>query len=207
MNIIFIGASGSGKGTQAKILQEKYGFCHISTGDLLREYTQNGSELGKKALEYMNAGKWVPIEIVLGLLNKKIEDSKGYNGFILDGFPRNLDQAKALQIKIDIVFNMKNDLDGLVRRLTERRTCKVCGKILSVHTLKKGNCSECGGEVFQRSDDNKETILARFNSFDTETKPLIEYYGKMGIVHDIDADMPIEEVSKQIERVIKNGLN
>lgn len=206
MNIIFIGASGSGKGTQAKIIQEKYGLCHISTGDLLREYTQNGSELGMKALEYMNAGKWVPIEIVLGLLDKKIEESKGCKGFILDGFPRNLEQAKALKIRIDIVINMKNNLEGLVKRLTDRRTCKVCGKILNVDTLKNGSCPACGGEVFQRSDDNKETILARFNSYETETKPLIGYYSEKGIVFDIDADRPIAEVTKQIESVIKNGF-
>lgn len=207
MNIIFIGASGSGKGTQAKIIAKKLNLCHISSGDLLREYREKGTEAGRIAREYMEAGKWVPIEIVVRLIKDKIADvqkeSKGVQGFILDGFPRNIEQAKVLDIKIDYVVNFNNDLSGLAKRLTERRTCKDCGAIFNIKQLKDGKCPLCNGEVYQRTDDNEETIKARFNSFLTETKPVVDYYRPMGIVVDIDADKSIEEVTKQIERVIK----
>lgn len=207
MNIILIGASGSGKGTQAKILSSKYNFCHISSGDLLREYREKGTEAGKIAKEYMEAGKWVPIEIVVALIKEKIADTKGASGYILDGFPRNIEQAKVLNIPVDLVINMKNNLEGLVKRLTDRRTCKVCGAILNIKDLHNGKCPHCDGEVFQRTDDNETTIRERFNSYENETKPVVDFYRKQGKVVDIDADQPIEKVTKDIERVIINGIN
>ena len=207
MNIIFIGASGSGKGTQAKILAKRKNLCHISSGDLLREYRDKGTEAGRIAREYMEAGKWVPIEIVVRLIKDKIADvqreQKSVQGFILDGYPRNIEQAKILDIKIDYVINFENDLNGLADRLINRRTCKDCGGIFNIKQLNNGKCPTCGGEVYQRTDDNEETIRARFNSFSTETKPVVDYYKKQGIVYDIDADKTIDEVTKQIERVIK----
>lgn len=207
MNILFIGASGSGKGTQAKILAKKYNLCHISSGDVLREYREKGTEAGKIASEYMEAGKWVPIEIIVALINEKIADTPNANGFILDGFPRNLEQAKLLTLKLDIVINMVNNMEGLVKRLTNRRTCKDCEGIFSLNTLKDGECPTCSGEVYQRTDDNEKTIRARFDSYEKETRPVIDYYRKKGIVFDIDADQKIEDVTKQIESVIKNDIN
>lgn len=208
MNIIIMGASGSGKGTQAKILAEEYNLCHISMGDLFREAIEQGTPTGKIAKDYVESGKWVPLEVTAKLIEEKIVTSTGLDGFILDGYPRNIEQAKLLKMNIDIVLNLNNDLEGLVKRLTDRRTCKSCGEIYSLDTLKgKEDCPKCAGELFQRSDDNEPTIRARFNSYLTQTVPVIDFYKKQDLLYDIDADQSIKKVTEQIKRAIKNGVS
>lgn len=203
MNLIFIGASGSGKGTQAKIIAKKYNLCHISTGDMFRESIEQGTEYGKIAQGYILAGKWVPDEITINLLKEKMQSLSNAEGIILDGFPRTLAQAKALDISIDFVINFNNDLSKLTTRLTSRRNCKKCSAILSEKELTNdGKCPICGGEVFKRPEDEADTILKRFEVFEKETLPAVDYYRQKNLVYDIDADKSKQEVTEQIEKVI-----
>ena len=203
MNILMIGASGSGKGTQAQILVKKYGFCHLSMGDVLKEQVKLGTEEGKLIDSYQKAGNLVPLEVTLKALNNKMASEKDAAGFLLDGFPRNMDQVKALSLPIALVLNFINDLDKIKDRLVNRRVCYKCNSNSHVNKLIEGKCPVCGGEVYQRTDDNEASIDKRLNFYRNEVVPVVEYYKNNGYtVADINADATIEEVAKQIEKAI-----
>ena len=203
MNILLVGASGSGKGTQAQKLVEKYGFCHLSMGDVLKEQVKKGTEEGKLIDSYQKNGDLVPLEVVLRALNNKMASETSANGFLLDGFPRNMDQVRALNIPIALVLNFQNDLEKIKDRLVNRRVCKNCNSNSHVNLLVDGKCPVCGGEVYQRTDDNEASIDKRLNFYRNEVIPVVNHYKNNGYnVWDIDADKSIDEVTKQIERAI-----
>lgn len=203
MNILLIGASGSGKGTQAQILVNKYGFCHLSMGDVLKEQVKKGTEEGKLIDSYQKAGNLVPLEVVLKALNNKIESEKGATGFLLDGFPRSMEQVKALKLPISLVLSFNNDLDKIKDRLVNRRVCTDCNSNSHISKLIDGKCPVCGGAVYQRTDDNEASIDKRLNFYRNEVIPVVNYYKENGYnVVDIDGDRSIEEVSRQIEQAI-----
>jgi len=208
MNLILLGPPGAGKGTQAKIIMDKYGIPQISTGDMLREAVAKGTELGKKAKEYMTQGKLVPDEIVIGMVKERLKQKDCEKGFILDGFPRTLAQAEALDRimgemgkKIDAVINVNVPEEEVVRRIAYRRTCRNCGAIYHLiynPPKKPGICDKCGGELYQREDDKEETVRERYRVYKKNTEPLIEYYKKKGILFDVDGTKDIEGVKREI---------
>ena len=205
MNILMIGASGSGKGTQAKILVEKYGFCHLSMGDVLKEQVKLQTEEGKLIDSYQKNGNLVPLEITVRALMNKINATPNTNGYLLDGFPRTLEQVKALTLNVDLVLDFQNDLEKLHDRLVNRRVCSVCNTNSPVSKLKDGKCPECGGEVYQRTDDNDASIQKRIDFYKKEVLPVVDYYKNNGYnVVTINADKSIEEVASQIESAIKS---
>ena len=212
MNIIMLGPPGAGKGTQAKMLVDRLGIPQVSTGDMLREAVKKGTDLGKKAKEYMDAGKLVPDEVVIGIVKERLAQSDCGNGFILDGFPRTIPQAQALDEalkglgkKIDHVVNVAVPAEELVTRLTGRRTCRQCGSMFHVvfnPPKKEGVCDKCGGELYQRDDDKEETIRQRLKVYEDQTSPLIDYYGRKGVLHDIDGRGSIDEIFQDILKVL-----
>ncbi len=215
LNLIIFGPPGAGKGTQAEKLVEKFGVQHVSTGDMLREAVAKQTELGKKAKGYMDRGELVPDEVVIGIVEEKLKQlSYEKKGFLLDGFPRTLAQAEALDqllkklnIKIDAVINLEVDEEEIVKRLSNRRTCKVCGAVyhLIFNPPKiPGKCDKCGGELYQRDDDREEAIRNRLKVYKKQTEPLVEYYQEKKILKNIDGSKTIEEVAKSIEEVLKN---
>ncbi len=213
MNLIFLGAPGAGKGTQAKMVSEKYGIPQISTGDMLREAVAKGTELGKKAKEYMDRGELVPDEIVIGIVKERLQQPDCEKGFVLDGFPRTLAQAEALDEmlkelgkKIDAVINIAVPEEEVVKRIVYRRTCKNCGAVyhLIYNPPKEDNkCDKCGGELYQRDDDKEETVRERYRVYRENTEPLIEYYRKKGILYDVDGTKDIKGVWEQIEAILE----
>jgi len=213
MNIIFLGPPGAGKGTQAKILVEKYGIPQISTGDMLREHVKKGTELGKKAKEYMDKGQLVPDEIILSMVKERLSQPDAQKGFILDGFPRTVAQAEALDKmleemgrKIEYVLALIVPDDELVERLTGRRTCKNCGMMYHIKFKPPkvdGKCDVCGGELYQRPDDNEETVRNRLKVYHESTAPLIEYYKKKGVLFEIDGTKSIEEITQEIINILE----
>ena len=184
MNLILLGGPGAGKGTQAKLIVEEYKIPQISTGDMLREAVKQGTELGKKAKEYMDKGELVPDEIVIGIVRDRLKQPDCEKGFILDGFPRTIAQAEALDKmldeigkKIDAVINIYVPEEEIVKRIVNRRTCKKCGAIyhLIYSPPKESNkCDKCGGELYQRDDDKEETVRERLRVYKQQTEPLIE---------------------------------
>ena len=212
MRIVLIGAPGGGKGTQAKLLVEKYGIPQISTGDLLREAVAAGTPLGMRAKAAMEAGQLVSDDIVLGMIQERLSKPDAQKGFILDGFPRNIPQAESLDklleqmgkplqvsLLIDVDFNI------LMQRLTGRRTCSQCGAIFNVHTSPprmEGRCDKCGGELTQRADDNEETVGQRLRVYEAQTAPLIEYYRRQGIVRTVQGVGEIEDIFAAIQRIL-----
>ncbi len=213
MNIVFLGPPGAGKGTQAKILIEKYGIPQISTGDMLREHRAKGTELGKKAQEYMDKGQLVPDEIILGMVRERLAQSDCAKGFILDGFPRTVAQAEALDKilsemgkKLDFALALVVPDDLLVERLTGRRTCKSCGMMFHVKYKPpkvEGKCDACGGELYQRPDDNEETVRNRLKVYHESTAPLIDYYKGKGILKEIDGSKSINEITGQLIQILE----
>jgi len=213
MNIVFLGPPGAGKGTQAKILIERCGIPQISTGDMLREHRAKGTELGKKAQEYMDKGQLVPDEIILGMVKERLSQPDCQKGFILDGFPRTVAQAEALDKllsemgkKLDFALALIVPDDLLVERLTGRRTCKNCGMMYHIKYKPpkvEGKCDVCGGELYQRPDDNEETVRNRLKVYHEQTAPLIEYYKNKGILREIDGSKSIEEITQQIISILE----
>ena len=213
MRIIMLGAPGAGKGTQASRISEKYGIPQISTGDILRSAVREGTELGKKAKEYMDRGELVPDEIVIGIVRERIVQDDCKKGFILDGFPRTVVQAEALDkmleelgLSIDYVINIDVPEEEIVKRLTGRRTCRNCQAMYHVifNPPKKDNvCDKCGGELYQRDDDKEETIRARLEVYKKQTAPLIDYYSKKGKLVNIDGTKSIDEIFEEIVRVLE----
>jgi len=212
MRIVLIGAPGGGKGTQAKLLVEKYGIPQISTGDLLREAVAAGTPLGMRAKAAMEAGQLVSDDIVLGMIRERLSKPDAQKGFILDGFPRNIPQAESLDklladmgqplqvsLLIDVDFNI------LMQRLTGRRTCGQCGAIFNVHTSPtrlEGRCDKCGGELTQRADDNEATVSQRLKVYEAQTAPLIEYYRRHGILRTVQGVGEINDIFAAIKRIL-----
>jgi adenylate kinase len=210
MNLILLGGPGAGKGTQAKKLIDKYQIPQISTGDILRAAVKEGTEMGRKAKEYMDAGKLVPDEVVIGIIRDRLAQPDCRKGFILDGFPRTVPQAEALDkvlaemnSKIDHVISIDVDEEELVTRLTGRRTCKNpdCGQMYHIKFTppkKEGVCDKCGSELYQRDDDNEATVRSRLATYNQATKPLIDYYQAKGLLRPIKGVGSIDDIFTQI---------
>jgi adenylate kinase len=209
MNLIFLGAPGTGKGTQAKILAANKNWPHISTGDILRAAVKNKTELGQKAKSYMDAGKLVPDSLIIEMVAERFSEGDCDAGFILDGFPRTINQAQALDAffekegkAINKVIALEVEAEALIRRLTSRRLCRNCGKdynIISNPPPIDGKCEVCGGEIYQRTDDNEETVSNRLKVYEEQTTPLKDYYKQQGKLNSIDANKGIEEVQREIK--------
>lgn len=208
MKLVFLGAPGAGKGTQAKKLVEKYSIPQISTGDLLRAAVAAGTALGKEAKSYMDKGELVPDRVVLGMVEERLKQDDCKKGYILDGFPRNTSQAEALDkmlaalnmpltaaVSVDVPF------DDLMKRLTGRRTCKACGQMYNIYfnaPQKNGICDKCGGELFQRDDDKEETIKKRLDVYNAQTAPLFDYYKNKGILKSVAGTGSIDDIFANI---------
>ena len=212
MNLILLGPPGAGKGTQAAKIIEKYNIPHISTGDIFRENIKNGTELGKKAQEYMNKGQLVPDELVVEIATDRLNKDDCKNGFLLDGFPRTVFQAEELDkflqakgAKIDHVLDIDVNREELMIRLTGRRVCSKCGAsfhVVNIPPKKEGICDVCGAELIQRKDDNEETAANRIEVYNNETKPLIDYYEKAGNIAHIDGTTGLENVFNTIVGIL-----
>ena len=203
MRIILLGSPGAGKGTQAKIITEELSIPHISTGDILRKAIEEKTPLGLKAKKYMDKGYLVPDNLIINLIKERIKREDCKKGFLLDGFPRTIPQAQALEeiSNIDKVIKLKIENDVAIERLSGRRTCKDCGAMYHVIYLssrREGICDRCGGELIIREDDRKEAILKRLEVYREETRPLIEYYKKQGLLSIIDGGRRKEEVLKDL---------
>jgi len=208
MRLVLLGAPGAGKGTQAKKLIEKYGIPQISTGDILRKAVADGTPLGKEAKSYMDKGGLVPDSVVIGLVKERLGKDDCKDGFILDGFPRNTAQAQTLDgvlammnTPITVALSVDVDKDDLMKRLTGRRTCKKCQQMYNVYfspSKKDGICDKCGGELFQRDDDKEETIKHRLDVYEKSTAPLIDHYGKKGILKSVKGVGSIDEIFKKV---------
>jgi len=212
MNIILIGPPGAGKGTQATRMIDRLGVPQISTGDMFRAAVKEGSPMGKKSKEYMDKGALVPDDVVIGVVKERFQKPDCKKGFILDGFPRTLEQAKALDgllkdlgTKLDHVVVIEVPDDYLVKRLTGRRTCRGCNYMHHIEfdpPKKSGVCDKCGGELYQRDDDQEATIRQRLTTYHGQTSPLIEYYGKQNIVRKINGTLSMEKVQDEIKKAI-----
>lgn len=212
MNIILLGPPGAGKGTQAKRLIEKYGIPQISTGDMLRAALKAGTPLGLEAKKFMDQGALVPDSVVIGLVKERIQQSDCAKGYMLDGFPRNVSQAEALDAmlselgqKIDHVVSIEVPSEELVGRLTGRRTCRACGAgfhVMFDPPKKEGVCDKCGGELYQRDDDNVATVTSRLQVYEGQTKPLIDYYQKQAKLRPIHGVGDMSEIFGRITAVL-----
>jgi adenylate kinase len=212
MRIVLLGAPGSGKGTQAKKLVADYGYPQISTGDLLRDAVARGTSHGLKAKAAMDAGQLVSDDIVLGILKDRVTQPDAAKGFILDGFPRNLAQAEALEgvlaelgQPLDAAVLMDLDHAILMKRLTGRRICTACGRVYNIHFLPPpadGRCESCKGELVQRTDDREETISRRLDVYREETEPLVGYYRRLEKLATVDADGAFEEVYGRLVKAL-----
>jgi adenylate kinase len=210
--VVLLGAPGAGKGTQAKMLIEKYKIPQISTGDILRKAVADGTPLGKEAKVIMDAGGLVSDKIVLGLVEDRIKQPDCKAGFILDGFPRNTAQAEALDtilsgmgMPLTVALNIDVDMNDLLKRLTGRRTCKSCQQMYNIYfspPKKEGVCDKCGGALFQRDDDKEETIKKRLDVYTKQTAPLIEYYSKKNIMKTIMGTGSINDIFTKVTAVL-----
>ena len=210
--VIFLGPPGSGKGTQAKELARQYGVPHLSTGDMLREHVSNGTPLGLKAKPIMERGELVPDSLVLKMVAERIERPDCGHGFVFDGFPRTVAQAKYLGemlrrqgFKQPFVIHMVIPTSVLMKRLTGRRTCKLGGEIYNIYERPpkvEGICDNDGGELLHRPDDREEVVAPRLNAYEKLTAPLVQYYRRLGALHDVDANRSVEEVRRQICQLV-----
>jgi adenylate kinase len=215
MRIVMLGAPGSGKGTQAKRLEENFGLPQISTGDLLRKAVADGTALGRKAKAAMDAGELVSDAIVLGMIEERLGRSDTARGFVLDGYPRNPKQAEDLRslferigVTLDKAVLMDVDTEILMKRLTGRRTCSKTGKLLNIHFSPQAEIDAClaaGGELLQREDDNEQTIGNRLNVYASQTEPLIEYYRGLGMLETVAADASVDEVYSRLVAALALG--
>ena len=215
MQLILMGAPGAGKGTQAAKLVKEFNIPQISTGDMFRAAVKEGTELGKAAKACMDAGKLVPDEVTIGIVRERLAKDDCKNGFILDGFPRTVEQADALKTilaelgkTLTRVLNIHVPSEDLIERAVGRRICKKCGATYHVKfnaTKVEGICDECGGELYQRADDTVETMTNRLNVYVESTRPLIEYYKAAGVYTEIDGRQSIDKVSEDLISVLKRG--
>lgn len=212
MKIIMLGAPGAGKGTQAKKIAAKYGIPHISTGDIFRANIKNGTELGKKAKQYMDQGALVPDELTCDLVMDRIQQDDCKNGFVLDGFPRTIPQAEALDAalgkineKMDYAIDVDVPDENIVNRMSGRRACLNCGAtyhLISIPPKVEGICDRCGSEIVLREDDKPETVQKRLKVYHEQTQPLIDYYKNQGILKSVDGTQPMDEVFKAIVTIL-----
>ncbi|MFN3269550.1 MAG: adenylate kinase [Candidatus Kapaibacteriota bacterium] len=213
MRLIFLGPPGAGKGTQAEFICRDFNIKQLSTGDLLRYHRKEGTELGKKAQEFMDKGELVPDSLIIDMIRSELKKPEYQNGYLLDGFPRTIAQAEAfdklineLGQTLNAVLVLEVPTEELVTRLTARRTCRVCGK--TYHLVynppkQEGICDVCGGELYQRSDDNEETVRNRLAVYEKQTKPLIEYYELKGLAYHIDGKGKIEDIYSRIKEILQ----
>jgi adenylate kinase len=211
-NLVLLGPPGAGKGTQAKMLVEQYGIPQISTGDILRKAAAAGTELGKEAKKFMDAGNLVPDDVVIGLVRERLKEPDCKAGYILDGFPRTVNQAKTLDdiLKkmadgLTHVISIEVDEKDLLARLTGRRTCRSCGAMYHVKfepPKKSGVCDKCAGELYQRDDDKEETIMSRLKVYKQQTEPLIAYYKGTGLLRSIPGTGGIKDIFNSITTVL-----
>ena len=214
MRLIIMGAPGAGKGTQAAFISEEYKIPQISTGDMFRAAVKSGTELGKAAKTCMDAGKLVPDEITIGIVRERLSKSDCANGFILDGFPRTVEQADALGKilsemgqQLSCVLNIHVPSEDLIERAIGRRICRSCGATYHVKfnaPAKENICDKCGGELYQRADDTAETMSNRLSVYESSTRPLIDYYKKQKIYVEIDGRQPIADVTAAIARALSS---
>lgn len=212
MKLVLLGAPGAGKGTQAKKLIGKYNIPQISTGDILRKAVADGTPLGKEAKVIMDKGELVTDEIVIGLVKERLAQDDCKNGYILDGFPRTTTQAEALDSvlaemgsPLDVALSVDVDMGDLMKRLTGRRTCSGCQQMYNIHfspPAKEGVCDKCGGELIQRDDDREDTIRNRLEVYEKSTAPLIDYYGKKGILKSVEGIGSIDDIFNKICSVL-----
>lgn len=213
MRIVLLGPPGAGKGTQAVMLVARLNYLHLSTGDILRENVKQGSEVGKKAKSYMDSGELVPDDIVIEMMLDKIKADAKDRDFILDGFPRTIYQARKIDVELEklklpigLVVYFKTSIKTAVFRLTGRRLCKECGAnyhVVNMPPKKQGVCDRCGSELYQRKDDNEETIRKRLEVFDNQTKELIDYYKGKGTLREISGDLDADEVYEKLSGIIR----
>lgn len=212
MNLVLLGPPGAGKGTQAAQIIEKYHIPHISTGDIFRENIKNETELGKKAQEYISKGQLVPDSLVIDIALDRLSKDDCRNGFLLDGFPRTVQQAEALDkylgnkdSKVEYVLDIQVEKETLIDRLITRRVCRDCGATYNIKGMppKKENvCDKCGGELYQRADDNEETVNNRIDVYNTQTKPLLDYYEKAGNIVHLDGEAGLAKLFESIVSVL-----
>ncbi|MCK4341595.1 MAG: adenylate kinase [Phycisphaerae bacterium] len=213
--LIFLGPPGSGKGTQAGRLAERFGMVQLSSGDALRRERRESSEIGRKAAQYMDAGTLVPDEVITGVMLAAIDKLPAGTGFILDGFPRTAPQAEALEtglrqrgLELDAVIDFKLDDGEIVRRIVERRVCQGCQATYNVSFLPPkvdGKCDKCGGELIQRPDDREEVVVTRLETYRAQTAPLIEYYSRQGLLSTVDSSAGADAVQAEVTRLIKSA--
>lgn len=210
MKLIFLGAPGAGKGTQAEIIAAKLNIPTISTGNIIREALANGTEMGIKAKSFIEAGKLVPDDVVIGIIKERLANEDCNNGFILDGFPRTIPQAEALD-KMGIIIDRVVDIDvpdeNIVNRMSGRRVCKSCGSSYHIENKKPkvdGVCDNCSGELHIRKDDAPETVLDRLNVYHEQTEPLKDYYAKCGKLRSVEGNAPITEITAAILKVLED---
>jgi adenylate kinase len=216
VNLVLMGLPGAGKGTQAEKIVEKYGIPHISTGDMFRAAMKEGTELGLQAKSFMDKGELVPDDVTIGIVRERLSKDDCQKGFLLDGFPRTVPQADALENllvdlnrKIDYVINIDVDKSILMERLTGRRICKECGATYHLVFNPPANedkCDRCGGELYQRADDNAETVQNRLDVNIKQSKPLLDFYEVQGYLRTIDGQQDINKVFVEIEQLLR-GLN
>ena len=213
MKIIMLGAPGAGKGTQAKMIAEKFGIPHISTGDIFRANIKNGTELGKKAKEYMDQGQLVPDELTVQILLDRVAEADCKDGYVLDGFPRTIPQADVLDKEltklgdqVDFAINVDVPDENIIRRMSGRRACLKCGATYHIEHIppkKEGICDTCGSELVQRDDDKPETVKNRLSVYHEQTQPLIEYYTEKNILKTVDGTRDMQEVFSDIVDILK----
>ena len=212
MKIIMLGAPGAGKGTQAKMIAEKYSIPHVSTGDIFRANIKNGTDLGKQAKEYMDAGKLVPDELTVKILLDRVAQDDCKNGYVLDGFPRTIPQAEVLEDalnklgdKIDYAVNVDVPDENIVRRMSGRRACLKCGATYHIEHIppkQEGICDTCGSELVLRDDDKPETVLNRLKVYHDQTQPLIDFYTERNVLKSVDGTRDMKEVFKDIIAIL-----
>jgi adenylate kinase len=212
MKIIMLGAPGAGKGTQAKMIAEKYCIPHVSTGDIFRANIKNGTELGKKAKTYMDAGQLVPDELTVDLLIDRISKDDCANGYVLDGFPRTIPQAECLdealakrEESVDYAINVEVPDENIVNRMGGRRACVNCGAtyhVVHIPPKKEGICDKCGSKLILRDDDKPETVQNRLKVYHDQTQPLIEFYEKKGVLKEVDGTQDMKVVFEDIVKIL-----
>lgn len=212
MKIIMLGAPGAGKGTQAKMIAEKYGVPHVSTGDIFRANIKNGTELGKEAKQYMDQGLLVPDELTARILLDRVAQDDCKNGYVLDGFPRTIPQAEVLDSElsklgdhIDYAIDVDVPDENIIKRMSGRRACLTCGATYHIEHVPpktEGICDKCGSELVLRDDDKPETVKNRLNVYHEQTQPLIDFYTNKGVLKTVDGTLPMEEVFAAITAIL-----
>ncbi len=205
MKLIFLGPPGAGKGTQAAITSRRYGVAHISTGDMLRQEMREGTKLGLEAKAFVERGELVPDDVILGMIAARIGQKDCEQGYLFDGFPRTIAQAEALKAiaNIDMVINLDVPANIIVKRIGGRRMCAGCGASFHTSTYEKEQCGKCGASLYIRDDDKPETVQNRIDVYERKTKPLIEFYEKLGMLRTVDASGTPDHVQEGIDRLLE----